>query len=58
MSLYVDGVLDGAALCQKGFAVPYRTTLIIGARGSADQADESTDPDEGSGEIVFPIRKK
>ena len=36
MSLYVDGVLDGTALCQKGFAAPYRSTLIIGARGSAD----------------------
>jgi hypothetical protein len=36
MSLYVDGVLDGTAICQKGFAAPYRSTLIIGARGSAD----------------------
>jgi hypothetical protein len=36
MSLYVNGVLDGAALYQKGFATPYRGTLIIGARGSAD----------------------
>ena len=36
MSLYVAGVLDGTAICQEGFASPYRSTLIIGARGSAD----------------------
>ncbi len=136
MSLYVDGVPDGTAIVQKGFAAPYRSTLIIGARGSADgeffngliddvrvfnvaaapeevlmlagagcnggavaaqwstdsaadtwdwmplldqtgqsedlsfllftepreadsdYTDESTDPDYGPGEIVFPIRKK
>ncbi len=36
MSLYVNGMLDGTALCQEGFAAPYRSTLIIGARGAAD----------------------
>ena len=36
MKLYVDGVLDATANSPKGFATPTQATLIIGARGSAD----------------------
>jgi len=35
MNLYVNGVLDGTATGPKGFTTPYRSTLIIGACGSA-----------------------
>ncbi len=36
MKLYVNGVLDGTATYQNGFVTPTSATLILGARGSAD----------------------
>lgn len=36
MRIYVDGVLEATATNQKGFVAPTQATLIIGARGSAD----------------------
>jgi len=36
MRIYVDGVLDATATNQKGFVTPTQATLIIGARGTAD----------------------
>jgi hypothetical protein len=36
MKLYVNGVLDGTATYQRGFVTPTSATLILGARGSAD----------------------
>jgi len=36
MKLYVDGVLETMAGSVKGFAAPNQATLIIGARGTAD----------------------
>lgn len=36
MRIYVDGVLEATATNQKGFVAPTLATLILGARGSAD----------------------
>jgi hypothetical protein len=36
MNLYVNGVQDGSATYQKGFVTPTLATLILGARGTAD----------------------
>lgn len=36
MRIYVDGVLEATATNQKGFVTPTQATLIIGARGTAD----------------------
>jgi len=36
MNLYVNGVLEATATNQKGFVAPTLSTLIIGARGAAD----------------------
>jgi hypothetical protein len=36
MKLYVNGLLEATATNQKGFLTPTQATLIIGARGSAD----------------------
>ncbi len=36
MDLYVNGVLEATATNQKGFVTPTLSTLVIGARGTAD----------------------
>ncbi|MEN6577827.1 MAG: LamG domain-containing protein, partial [Phycisphaerales bacterium] len=36
MKIYIDGVLEATATNQKGFVTPTQATLIIGARGTAD----------------------
>ncbi|HNS19450.1 MAG TPA: LamG domain-containing protein [Sedimentisphaerales bacterium] len=36
MSIYVDGLLDAAATNKAGFVTPTQATLVIGARGAAD----------------------
>jgi hypothetical protein len=36
MNLYVDGALEATASSPKGFTTPKQATLIIGARGTAD----------------------